>query len=216
MVKSRTSALLISSHKTLYIENEFFNEKEESAFDLFMCPNGQNVNNNSDIKKKNENKPETIEENEKAENIIKKEALFKNNDIIKTGKNEIKNDEIEKKIQENKIIENNNIKNNTKEIVNKSTKNDNSFKQTFSRSDFKDKPPKVSQLFLHAFDYENINTFSLLNDSIGKINESKKVPIVFYNHLFIHNENNNNKRYVLTSMNKRHNEKALTLLYYAP
>ena len=215
MVKSRTSALLISSHKTLYIENEFFNEKEESAFDLFMCPNGQNVNNNPDIKKINENKPEAIEENEKAENIKKKEAEFKNNEIIKTGKNEIENDEKEKKIQENKIIENNNTKNYRKEIVNNTTKNDNTFKQTFSRSDFKDKPPKVSKFFLHAFDYENINTFSLLNDSIGKINESKKVPIVFYNHLFIHNENNN-KRYVLTSMNKRHNEKALTLLYYAP
>ena len=202
----------------MYIENEFFSEKEESAFDLLMYKNDVNVNNNNEVKT-NENKSEAIEKNEKVESSEKKETEFKINEIqnVEFKKNENKKEEIDKKIEENKITENN-IKDNSKKVMNKSNKknkNDNEYTQTFSRNDFKDKPPKVSNLFFYEFNYENTNVFSHLNDSYGKINESKKVPNIFYNHLLNHKENIGN-RYVLTSISKRNYEKVLTYLYYAP
>ena len=210
--------MLLSNHQTLYIENEFFFEKEESAFDLFICKIGENINNDYDIKQ-NQNKSGANQESGKVENSEKKEIenMKNQNQNVEFQRNENKKEKIEKNIEENK--EENNVKNNSEKILNKpnkKNKKDDGYTQTFSKNDFKDRPPKVSNLFLHEFDYENKNVFSHLNDSFGSINESKKVPNIFYNHLFINKKNNNNGRYVLTSINKRHYEKELTYLYYAP
>ena len=69
-------------------------------------------------------------------------------------------------------------------------------------------------LFKQDYDYENKNIFSHSNDTNGIIKESKKVPVVFYNHLLINNENN--ERYNATSFNNNNNGKILTFIYYAP
>ena len=92
-------------------------------------------------------------------------------------------------------------------------KNDN-YTQAYRRNDFNDRPPKVSTLFIHDYDYENKNIFSHSNDTSGNIKESKKIPNIFFNHLLINKENN--ERYITTSLNKSNKGKLLTFIFYAP
>ena len=236
--RSLTSTLLLSNKKTLYIENEFFPEKEDSAFDLlFFSKKNEDEENkeNKEIKEdKIENKVEKIENNieikenkENKENKEIKEVKENNIEIKETKENkiEIKKEEIKNNVNNVKIsVINNNIclkanencninKNTQKNIKKNIDKNDN-YTQTYSRNDFGEKPPKVSTLFIHDYDYENKNIFSHLNETVGNIIESKKIPNIFYNHLLINKEKN--ERYITTSLNKNNHGKLLTFLYYAP
>ena len=233
--RSLTSTLLLSNRKTLYIENEFFPEKEDSAFDLlFFCKKNEDEENkenkeNKEIKEeKTENKDEKIENKENnTENKEIKEIKENNIEIkeIKENKIEIKEAEIKNNVNNVKIsVVNNNIclkanencninKNIQKNIKKNIVKNDN-YTQTYSRNDFGEKPPKVSTLFIHDYDYENKNIFSHSNETAGDILESKKIPNIFYNHLLINKDKN--ERYITTSLNKNNHGKLLTFLYYAP
>ena len=198
---SLTSTLLLSNKKTLYIENEFFPEKEDSAIDLlfFTKKNENKANEESKIEIK-ENKTEI-----KEKNIEIKEEKIKNKTnnvkITNTNKNTCF-----------KIIENCNInENKEKNIKLKINKNDN-YTQSYCRNDFSDRPPKISRLFMDNYDYENKNIFSHSNYAYGNIKESKKIPNIFYNHLLINNENNG--RYITTSLNKNNYGKLSTFIFY--
>ena len=208
--RSFTSALLSSNRKSLFIEDEFFPDKEDSAIDLLF------------FTKKNENQ----ENKENRENIEIKEKKNEVNKIeIEENKREVKEEEIKKNVNNVKfcclnkdtyIKKNENIyinKNMHKNIKEKTNKNDN-FTQTYNRNDFKDQPLKISSLFLHHYDYENKNIFSYSNNTDGIIEESKKISNAFYNHLLINNEDN--KRYITTSLNKNNDGKLSTFIFYAP
>ena len=89
--------------------------------------------------------------------------------------------------------------------------------QLYRESDFDDQPPSVPSLFLHDYNFKNKNCFSRVNSTLGKINESDKIPNVYYNHLMIHNNiNSNNISYCSTSVSKRFKEKLLSIIYYSP
>ena len=230
--RSLTSTLLLSNKKTLYIENEFFPEKEDSAFDLlFFTKKDENkeTKENEDNKEIKENK--TNQENED----IKKNKENKDEikDIkIEVKENKIKENRIEIKEKETKINVNNikindvnnniciktkencNVNNNIQQNLKKKNDKSDTYTQTYSRNDFSERPPKVSTLFMHNYDYENKNIFSHSNDTSGNIKESKKIPNVFYNHLLINNESN--ERYITTSLNKSNHGKLLTFIFYTP
>ena len=132
---------------------------------------------------------------------IKKESeallLYKIN-----NKNEkIKNDPKEQKI----IINKENIKSNKDGETSKICK----------KSDFKEKPPKLPQLYFHDYLYENKNIFSNLNESVGDINIYKNVQNIFYNHL-ITNKKDDKVNYLIASTNQRFRGKVLTYIYYSP
>ena len=197
--RSLTSILNLNNRKILNIENEFFPEKEDSANLLIFTKKNENEENG------NENKYNKIavaeinietkgKKNKKDENNIKIKDVNKDNCL-----NTIEKYNANKNIQIN---------------IKKNTDKSGIYTQIYSRNDFCDKPPKVSRLFMDNYDYENKNIFSYSNDTNGIIKESKKIPNVFYNHLLINNENN--ERYINTSLNKNNNGKLLTFIFYAP
>ena len=132
---------------------------------------------------------------------IKKESeallLYK----INTKKAKIKNGSKEKKITINKENKKNNKEDETSKICKK--------------SDFKENPPKLPQLYFHDYLYENKNIFSNLNESVGDINIYKNVQNIFYNHL-ITNKKDDKVNYLIASTNKRFRGKVLTYIYYSP
>ena len=200
---SLTSTLLLSNKKTLYIENEFFPEKEDSAFDLLF------------FKNKNEN--EEITENKKDEKNMENKIEVKENKIeikeeeIKINVNNIQINNVNKNTCLNNY-ENCNVNKSVEKNINKKIDKNDNYSQTYSRNDFSDRPPKVSKLFIHNYNYENKNIFSHSNNICGNIKESKKIPNIFYNHLLINNENNG--RYITTSLNKNNNGKLTTFIFY--
>ena len=118
--------------------------------------------------------------------------------------------EIEHKKQ--KVIEN---KKNKDNIENKKVNKVDEYSQVYKKNDFKDKPPKLPQLYFRDYLYENKNIFSNLNGSIGDININKNVKNSFYNHLMI-NKNDNKSNYLITSVNRRVCAKLFTYIYYSP
>lgn len=216
LINSKSSAFLNSNKKSLYIENEFFAEKELSAHDLLFS-----LNNSTETKNyKKEKLKETVNNN----NSNEKEKISENVQIVnncvnkkdkgKTYKeiniNESKKDKNNKEQKEEKDkVKNNKIKN-SNVIVN----NKDGYSQTYTRNDFKDKPPKVSQLFNHYYEYEIKNTFSNANETLGEIKENEKVPNCFYNHIMINN--NRNTKHIEASLNKRNCGKLLSIIYYSP
>ena len=210
--RSLTSTLFLSNKKTLYIEDEFFPDKEDSSIDLLFFTK-QNENQEDNVENKIEIKENKIE--------VKKIEVKENKKEIKENKGEINGNEIQNNVNNVKIgdLNKNTFEKNivnysvNKDIKEKINENDN-YKQTYSKNDFKDKPPKVSSLFMHHYGYENKVFFSYSNDTNGIIEESKKIPNIFYNHLLINNENS--ERYVTTSFNKNCNGKLSTFIFYAP
>ena len=197
--RSLTSFLCLNNRKILSIENEFFHEKEDSASLLFFTKKNENKENRNERK---DNKTAIVE--------INIEIKGKKN---KKDVNNIKIKDVNKNYYLNTIEKYNENKNIQIKINKKTDKNDN-YTQIYSRNDFRDRPPKVSRLFMDNYDYENKNIFSYSNDTDGIIKETKKIPNVFYNHLLISNENN--KRYIYTSLNKNNNGKLLTFIFYTP
>ena len=208
--RSITSPLLLSNKKTLYIENEFFPEKEDSAFDLLFFTNKNENDENTKNNKNEENLENKIEVKENKIEVIENKIEIKE-EKIKVNVNNIQINDVNKNTCL-KNYENCNVnKSVEKNIKKKIDKNDN-YSQTYSRSDFSDRPPKVSKLFIHNYNYENKNIFSHSNNICGNIKESKKIPNIFYNHLLINNENNG--RYITTSLNKNNNGKLTTFIFY--
>ena len=225
--RSLTSTLFLSNKNTLYIEDEFFPDKEDSAIDLlFFIKQNENQEKKDNVENKIEIKENKIVIKENKIEICENKIENEENKIeIKDNKIEVKEEEIKNNVNNIKISclnKNTYIKNSEnltvnknmhKNIKEKTNKNDN-FSQTYNRSDFKDKPPKVSSLFLHHYDYENKNIFSYSNDTDGIIKESKKISNIFCNHLLINKENN--KRYITTSLNSNNDGKLSTFIFYAP
>ena len=115
--RSLTSTLLLSNKKTLYIENEFFPEKEDSAFDLlFFSKKNEDQENeenkeNKEIKddktenkeEKIENKENNIENKENKENKEIKENIIEIKET-KENKIEIKKEEIKNNVNNVKLV----------------------------------------------------------------------------------------------------------------
>ena len=214
--RSFSENLIYSRKNTLFIEDEFFADKEESALDIIFFPkdddeieekkeetiNGKNYDKIED--KKKEIKVEMEDEK------IKKEE--KNEE-----KKEIKKEERKEVIENVQKIKNVNNINNVNTINNLtiiSKKKSEEYSQNYSRKDFKDRPPSISSLFLHEYNYENKNIFSHSNETNGDINEKEMIPNIFYNHLLINKTKG--RINVTTSMNQRNLEKLLTVIYYIP
>ena len=193
---SLSSNIYFHNKKELYIEDEFFLSREESAFEILNLPTKEN--------EKEETKKIEIEKtpNEKNKNSIIE------NQTIKISPNVENNNEIinKKKIIKDENITNKNIIKNKNQNLNK-----NNYSQIIDMKLFKEKPPKISRFYFKDYGYENKNVFSHLNDSIGSVNETKKIENIFYNHLLINNEKNN----IRTSTNIRNDEKLLTVIYYS-
>ena len=189
--------ILFPIKKELYIEDEFFLSKKESALEIFSIPKKEN-------EKQNEKTKEIV--TVKTSNEDSKNSIIENKKIKITAEEETKNNKINQKNIVKDEITNGNI------ICdkNKNLKKDN-YSQIIDMKIFNEKPPKVSRLFLHDYDYQSKNVFSHLNDTVGVVNESKKIANVFYDHLLIKNE----KDYIHVSSNKRNNEKLLTVIYYS-
>ena len=205
--RSFSSNLIFSRKNILYVEEEFFADKEESALDLIFIPkeDENETPKEETICEKNNEKTEDKKEEIKVEINDEKEK----NEVIEKNVNNIK---VEKNLNSIKIVNNINIKNN--DAKNTKKRIDDVYSQNYSRKDFKDKPPNISSLYLHDYDYENKNIFSYSNETNGNINEEKKVPNIFYNHLLTNKTNG--KINITTSMNQRHLEKLVTFVYYMP
>ena len=194
-----TSTSFLSNKTILYFKNKFFPDEDSSDFDLLIfTKKNENTENGENKGNKDENKENKIKINE---NKIKENS--------KKNVNNIKNDDVNKN-NSSKTYVNKNIQKN----INKKPEKKNNYAQTYCRSDFNDKPPKVSTLFMDIYDYENKNIFSHSNDTCGIIKESKKIPNIFYDHLLVNNEND--KRYITTSFNKNKRGKVSTFVYFAP
>lgn len=138
---------------------------------------------------------------------IKKDSEFLLLYKINNKKKEIKNEHKKQKVIENKKNKDN--------IENKKVNKVDEYSQVYKKNDFKDKPPKLPQLYFRDYLYENKNIFSNLNGSIGDININKNVKNSFYNHLMI-NKNDNKSNYLITSVNRRVCAKLFTYIYYSP
>ena len=131
--------------------------------------------------------------------------LTKINKISDKNKNALKNNEIDKNIK------------NIAEKKQEDKKKVNVYHQTFSRSDFAEKAPSIPGLYLHVYNFKNKNCFSCVNNTIGKINESDKIPNIYYNHLIIQNSINiNDISFCCTSVSKRYKKKLSYIVYYSP
>ena len=199
-----TSILFLSEKRILNKKDKFFHEKENGDFDFLIFSKKNKSKEKVKTKEIKENKKIKIEINEN-KNKIKEENSKKN---INNVNNKIVNKNICLKTNENYNLN----KNIQKDIKKDNDKNNNNYVQAYTKDDFSDKPPKVSKLFLDIYDYENKNIFSHSNDNCGNIKETKKIPIIFYNHLLINNRNN--ERYITSSLNKRSHGKLSTFLYY--
>ena len=166
----------------------------------------------------------SIEKEESAKKIIfdsnkKFMNTSKEERIIEPEKNNI--NEISTKKETDKIISNKNeiAKNN---VANKSIDNsiqvtikENSSFRRFDVNNLNKKPPNVSELYITNYKYENENDFSSLNNALGKLKKTKRVPNIFYNHLIVCNQFNVDEKYSRTSINKRYHGKVLTIVYYS-
>ena len=189
------------------IENIIENSISVSIDSQNITDNSENTSAN---KKSRENKE--IGDNKK----IKENKMGRKEKEMKKNVNNVNNVKISD-VNKNTYIKNSENylvnKKNNENIKEKIDKNNN-YIQIYNRNNFKDKPPKISTLFIHDYEYENKNIFSHSNDTGGEIKESKKISIVFYNHLLINNENN--ERYIVTSMNKNNSGKLSTFIFYTP
>lgn len=141
-----------------------------------------------------------IENKEKNKNVINIEKKVKNVSEIKAEKNI----NIVIKKNENVTI----IKDSKKVCVSK--------KEDVGKNDYVVKPPTVPQLYFHDFFHENKNVFSCMNDTFGNLNENKRIPHIFNQHLLLDMKENQKMNYLKLSTNKRTHGKVLTLLYYTP
>ena len=207
-----TPPLFLRSKKAISFKYESFPGKEEGDFDLLF------------FTKKNENNQRSIKNKENVED----KKIIKNKIEIKEKKIEVKKEQTKNSVNNVnnikfsdvnknmniKTSENNKVNINIQKNIKKKTDKNDNYTQIYSRNDFADRPPKIPSLFLKDYDYENKNIFSHSNDTGGFIIESKKISNVFYNHLLINKKNN--KRYIITSLNKKNKGKLLTLLFYTP
>lgn len=92
------------------------------------------------------------------------------------------------------------------------------YSQNIDISLMKEKPPKLPDLFLHDYNF-NEKVIVKPNETFGKLNQ-ETIPIPFYNHLMISEENKNfvNKKlkYFRASATQRNKKKLLTIIYYSP
>ena len=77
-------------------------------------------------------------------------------------------------------------------------------------------PPKMNHHYNQTFKFENKNTFTQVNDTLGNIN-NEKTPSIFLNHLLFKGfPNNNTENYVTLSFVQRKKSKNIILTYYSP
>jgi hypothetical protein len=92
------------------------------------------------------------------------------------------------------------------------------FSQNIDVSSIKGKPPQLPEIFFHDYSF---NDKLMLNsdETFGKLNQGT-IPVVFYNHLMISEENQNfiykKNKYFRTSATQRNKNKLLTIIYYSP
>ena len=77
-------------------------------------------------------------------------------------------------------------------------------------------PPKMNHHYNQTFRFQNKNTFTQVNDTLGNIN-NEKTPNIFLNHLlFKRFPNNSTENYVTLSLAQRKKSKNIILTYYSP
>lgn len=102
-----------------------------------------------------------------------------------------------------------------KKVEKNKEKKDDLYTQNKSLTFMKEFPPKVPEFLNHDLNLENVNK----TNTYGNLNK-EKIPHVFYNHLMLSNDYNNDlsvkKRYLKASVTKRNQNKILTIVYYTP
>ena len=209
--KFSSSINILKLNKLMYLDSEDklkcrqkfksldkFNAKDEkiivNKFEIKIL-NYQNNKNIDDAK----NKPQCNIKNNNASNLVNT-FLTSNN-----KKNNISKQKQEKK-QSLKL----------KAMANK--KKSEIYSQNFDISLMKERPPKVNELFLHDYSF-NEKLIDKSNETFGKLNK-ETIPIAFYNHLMISDKSeksfNNKHKYFRTSITQRNKRKLLTIIYYSP
>jgi hypothetical protein len=163
-------------------------------------------------------KKETILENKEGyskeyDNNKKDERESKNHNIKNENKKETKDNKsnIIKRLDKRKIF--NHI--NDKELV--KTTLDNYGQDQKSVEYMKEYPPKMPDLFDHA--YNLYNKDCLIKNRTINILDKGRIPNVFYNHLMvnINNKISKNKcKYISSSITQRNKKKLITFIYYSP
>lgn len=181
--RSKTQVFFLKNK--LFVKENLLPQKEKNSVELSNFPN----NEKKEIKNK-------LEINER------KEIGLNNRRNVTKENNLIKNDNVSKeKMEEIKIR--NYVKNEPKKE--KKNKMNSVYTQSYNKCDFKEKPPKVPALF--------DGDFSFSSGPFAGINEIKKIPNCFINHLLINDEKT---KYCKISINKRNKGKMATLIYYRP
>ena len=165
------------------------------------------------IEKEESAKKIIFDSNKKFMNISKEEHIKESE---KTKINEISNKKETAVIisYKSETAKNNVANKNIDNCIQVSIKENSSFR-TFDVNNLNKKPPNVSKLYLNNYKYENENDFSCLNNTLGKLKKNKRVPNIFYNHLIVCSQFNDDKKYSRTSTNKRYHGKVLTIIYYS-
>lgn len=155
----------------------------------------------------------TIKKDDSEYVLIFKKNTEKNKNVNNMKQNNVRKDEENLKTIVYKKSENINNSVYCKELSDE--KKNHLFNQIYIKNYFCINPPKVSDLFLHDFIYEN-KSISSINDTYGDLNENKKIPHIFYRHLLLNTKPNKKTNYLKLSTNQRFHGKVLTLLYYKP
>jgi hypothetical protein len=206
--KFSSSINILKLNKLMYLDSEdkLIYRKKCKSLDKFNAKDKKIIVNKFEINYQNnkniddaKNKPQCNIKNNNASNLVNT-FLTSNN-----KKNNISKQKQEKK-QSLKL----------KAMANK--KKSEIYSQNFDISLMKERPPKVNELFLHDYSF-NEKLIDKSNETFGKLNK-ETIPVAFYNHLMINDKKektfNNKHKYFRTSITQRNKKKLLTIIYYSP
>ena len=177
-----------------------------------------------------------IREDKKSKNKIfieKNGNNLENNNLIfsnKIKKNQGKKLIVKNKSQKNKFVNNKNKASNKINVINinkeinfgainniisdtsKEKKNCVKIKGGDIKNKLNDKPPSIYQFYKQKIEFNNINVFSNLNDTLGNIN-NKIISHPLLNHLMVQNDKSKNK-IISVSITRRTKSKRVLFTYY--
>lgn len=190
------STNLVYPKNFLAIEDEFFHDKTESALEFIFYPNKENNEEKENNNEGANNNEEEKKNNERGEN--KNEGGEKNNEReVKIEKNSEEDEEI--KYLDVDLFTGGDQIFSPEGRGNENSDKDEDYTQTYNKNDFNEQPPKVSLLFSHEFNLDN-----------------KKIPNIFYEHMFINKNKKEKKKYKRVTTSERNENKLVTIIYYSP
>ena len=176
------------------------NNDNNQCFD--KCKNNTNIRKNEFKKIYPINKKKT----EKDKNIIKHKMNIDNTSLL------VNTVKFHQNVHKKEIS-----KKNIKKIVDKKTTEIYTQNKDVINS-MKEIPPKLPIMYSHDYNLENNTPMDKGSETLGNMNRDR-VPVCFYNHLMICNNNKIVKyknKYSKTSLTQRNKNKLLTIIYYSP